>query len=213
MDQFIYLTCPFRQLRRDKSHLYKIPKTHNMALFNNKYRIEPARLQLWDYANDGVYFITICTKNRECYFGNIVDARFIVSEMGQLAHDIWMRIPNHFPFITLDAFVVMPNHVHGILILKNDDAPVLPIASSQQQPSGGITGHSNPMAKDNISEVIRWYKGRCSFGIRKIHAAFVWQSRFHNHIIRDGKSFDVIRNYILTNPEKWNDDRFNINRG
>jgi len=92
--------------------------------FQNKYRIPSARLQTWDYANNGAYFITICTQNREHFFGNIKNGIMQLSEIGKLAAQFWYEIPNHFPMVELGNFVVMPNHVHGILIInKTNDEP------------------------------------------------------------------------------------------
>lgn len=85
--------------------------------FQNKYRIPSARLQTWDYANNGAYFITICTQNREHFFGNIKNGIMQLSEIGKLAAQFWHEIPNHFPMVELGNFVVMPNHIHGILII------------------------------------------------------------------------------------------------
>jgi len=86
--------------------------------FKNKYRIPSARLKNWDYRNDGAYFITICTKDRTPFFGNVVDGKMQLSEIGKLAHQYWKEIPEHCPFVKLDAFVIMPNHMHGILMIK-----------------------------------------------------------------------------------------------
>jgi len=79
--------------------------------------------------------------------------------------------------------------------------------------TGGFAGNKNPMLHQNISRIIRWYKGRCSFEIRKIHADFNWQSRFHDHIIRDARSFETIQNYIANNPANWNKDKFLLING
>lgn len=188
--------------------------------YQNKYRIESARLKNWDYGSNGAYFITICTKNREHYFGEIENKKMKLSELGKLAYEFWKEIPNHFPFVELGNFVVMPNHTHGILIIdKNAIVQTRLIASqpliaylqqteTRQNKTGGITGNHNPMFHDNISRIIRWYKGRCSFEIRKIHTDFGWQSRFHDHIIRNDASFNRIQNYIETNPENWKEDKF-----
>src|SRR4029079_11026254 len=89
-----------------------------------KYRIPSARLQSWDYRSNGAYFITICTKNREHYFGEILDGEMQLNEPGNLAEKYWIEIPDHFPFIELGNFVVMPNHVHGILIIDKSVVPV-----------------------------------------------------------------------------------------
>lgn len=86
--------------------------------FQNKYRISSARLQNWDYGWNAPYFVTICTQNREHYFGEIVDGIMYFSEMGKIAQQFWHEIPDHFPFVILDAFVVMPNHIHGIIIIN-----------------------------------------------------------------------------------------------
>jgi REP element-mobilizing transposase RayT len=189
-----------------------------MGKCKNKYRIPSARLQHWDYGSDGAYFITICTKDRVHYFGRIADKRMHLNEIGILAEKFWGEIPDHFPFAELDAFVVMPNHVHGIVIIRRDAIHRVSNGISgngddggdamNRVCTGGITGRKNPMIHENISRIIRWYKGRCTFEIRKIRAGFEWQSRFHDHIIRDGGSFERIQNYIKNNPLNWKGDRF-----
>jgi putative transposase len=213
-----------------------------MEKFKNKYRIPSARASWWDYAHAGAYFITICTADRVHFFGNIAAAQLNPTPMGELAESIWQEIPNQFPFIQLGAFVVMPNHVHGILIIdptandgdqreQRDDVETRLIASLQPPaspppaspppappsqsptptappPSGGFSGNKNPMLHDNISRVVRWYKGRCTFEIRKLHADFSWQSRFHDHTVRNGEEYERISDYIVNNPAKWEADRF-----
>lgn len=89
--------------------------------FRNKYRISSARLRNWDYGSNAIYFVTICTQNREHYFGEIADGQMNLSETGKMANRFWFEIPNHFPFVQLGEFVVMPNHVHGIIII---DKPI-----------------------------------------------------------------------------------------
>jgi len=221
-----------------------------MDKFQNKYRIPSSRLYNYDYGSNGAYFITICTANRIHYFGKIVQnpasieyqPQMCLNESGKLVEQYWLEIPIHFPFIELGKFVVMPNHVHGILIVnKNADMDAnnvnpandvgvtddvetrliasLPSQSQTLSPSqtemppptnhpGGFAGNKNPMFHENISRIIRWYKGRCSFEIRKIHSEFEWQSRFHDHIIRNDESFQKISNYITNNPANWREDKF-----
>jgi putative transposase len=200
-----------------------------MKKFQNKYRIPSVRLQTWDYGANGSYFITICTKNREHFFGKIINDEMELNEMGQLAEQFWAEIPIHFPYVELGNFVVMPNHTHGILIIdknanvvehhdvvNHDDVEPRLIAAlpPQNEPSkrGGATGDYNPMFYDNISRIIRWYKGRCTFEIRNapnaINRDFTWQSRFHDHIIRNNESFERIQTYIANNPANWNKDKF-----
>ena len=236
-----------------------------MDKFLNKYRIPSARAQWWDYGWNGAYFITICTQNRELFFGEIVRAdavtdainRVSTTPAGEMAYHYWQEIPDRFPFAELGDFIVMPNHVHGIIIIdkpvsvetqfiasnpesqfiasnpesqfiaSNPESQFIAsnpesqfIASDQetrsiaslpnpQKQPGGFAGDKNPMLNDNISNIIRWYKGRCSFEIRKINTDFKWQSRFHDHIIRNDKEYQRISDYIINNPDTWKDDKFN----
>lgn len=187
--------------------------------FQNKYRITPARMPFWNYGWNGRYFVTICTAYREHFFGEIKDRKMILSSMGHCANKLWHDIPKHFPYAILDEFKVMPNHIHGIIeISKNIDGhyggmdsidrdTLNPNPSCNKQ-SGGATGNNNPMLNNNLARILRWYTGRCSFEIHKIHADFEWQKRFHDHIIRDDETLFKIRNYIRTNPEHWEEDCF-----
>src|SRR5690606_30081265 len=95
-----------------------------MEKYKNKYRIASARAQWWDYGWNGAYFITICTRNREHSFGEISGGKMVLSNTGVIADILWYEIPNHAPFVELGDFVVMPNHIHGILILNKPDANV-----------------------------------------------------------------------------------------
>ncbi len=181
--------------------------------YQNKYRIPSARMQNWDYEWDAAYFVTICTHNKEHYFGQIVEKQFIASEIGEIAQQYWLEIPQQFPFVTLDNFVVMPNHIHGIVIINNHRRDAIHRVSrvSSHTPikkPGGITGNNNPMLHQNLSRIIRWYKGRVTFESRKIHADFAWQSRFHDHIIRHDNSYKIISEYIVKNPVNWQNDKF-----
>ena len=188
--------------------------------FQNKYRIASSRAAWRDYSANGAYFITICTHDRQHFFGEIHSGKMVLSAIGKMANHYWHEIPRHFPFVMLDAFVVMPNHVHGILIIDKPNMPnpnVDPrsnvvetrlIASLQQQRAGGVTGNNNPMLHDNLSRIIRWYKGRVSFELHKIQVDFAWQSRFHDHIIRNETSYQRIAKYIIDNPAKWQTDQF-----
>ena len=103
-----------------------------MNLYQNKYRIPSARLPNWDYRNAGAYFITICTQNREHFFGEINDGKMNYSALGGIADVLWYDLKNRFPYVELGEFVVMPNHIHGILILNNDN-PLHDITDNQQK--------------------------------------------------------------------------------
>ena len=199
-----------------------------MALYKNKYRIEPARMKGWDYGSDAPYFITICTREKEPFFGRIVEGKMKLLEVGVIAQNCWNEIPKYFPFVILDAFVVMPNHLHGILLIDKQedisdgdgnkvnqgngdainrrDGDAINRVSTRK--NGGTTGTNNPMNQQNLGRIIRWYKGRVTFESRKINPDFAWQARFHDHIIRNQKSFRHIQDYIENNPLNWQEDKF-----
>jgi putative transposase len=191
--------------------------------FRNKYRVPSARLKNWDYGTNGAYFITICTKEMQYFFGEVVDKEMDLNAVGVLAKKYWIEIVKQFPYVELGNFQIMPNHMHGILIIdksvetqfigSNLDDEITGetrlIASVQaEQPIGGFAGENNPMLAENISRIIRWYKGRCTFEMRKVNKNFEWHSRFHDHIIRSSESFEKIQNYIEENPSKWEEDKF-----
>ncbi|MCC6845889.1 MAG: transposase [Bacteroidetes bacterium] len=220
--------------------------------FQNKYRIASARLQTWDYRWAGSYFITICTQNREHFFGEIINGKMQLSAVGIIADILWHEIKNHAKNIELGEFVVMPNHIHGILILNgNDDnengntnvqtghalsqlsqpTPESPVQTghalsqlSQPTPESPVqTGHalsqlSQPtpdptnrfqnIGKNSISSIIGGYKSAVSKHSHRLGYKFEWQTRFHDHIIRDEKSFHTISQYIINNPLKWDKDKF-----
>jgi REP element-mobilizing transposase RayT len=191
--------------------------------FRNKYRVPSARLQNWDYGANSTYFITICTKEMQHFFGEVVDKKMILNSVGLLANEYWIEILKQFPYVEFGNFQIMPNHIHGILIIDKsvvattavetrliasnlDNADIgetrLIASVPKKDGIGGFAGENNPMLADNISRIIRWYKGRCTFEMRKINPNFGWHSRFHDHIIRNSESFERIQNYIEENPAR-----------
>jgi REP element-mobilizing transposase RayT len=186
----------------------------NNVLFKNKYRIKSSRLRNWDYSHDGVYSVTICTKNRELYFGNIKNDKIKLSKIGEIARNNWLEIPKHFSFVALDYFMVMPNHIHGIIEIRNGNGncrdAINRVSTFHPDNSGGITKtHNSMLHPGSLSTIIRWFKGRTTFEINKTNIHFQWQPRFYDHIVRDEKSLNQIRKYIHNNPLKWEFDRNN----
>jgi len=196
-----------------------------MELFKNKYRIKSHRLKNWNYTNSGAYFITICTKNKEQYFGKIINKKMTLNEIGKIADNYWQEIPKHFKNVKLDKYVVMPNHVHGILMIdKNGCNDVCKhvacenkckyIACRDVALQRLYVGKNPNMSKispkkHSISSIIRSYKSICTKMINKIpnEISFTWQPRFHDHIIRNKNELNRIRQYIINNPVKWERDR------
>jgi len=188
----------------------------------NKYRIASARANWWDYGSNAAYFITICTQNRMHFFGEIVHREMMLTALGQYAQSCWNEIPNHFPFVQLGAFVVMPNHIHGIIIIDKTDGETQKktgtqsvmgpqsiktqnIASLQQ-----TTPHVNKFGpqSQNLASIVRGYK----IGVTKLskisNPNFNWQPRFHDHIIRNDTEYQRINDYIENNPVNWSIDNF-----
>lgn len=172
--------------------------------YKNKFRNESTRLQNWDYRWDAAYFITICTKDRSPYFGEISNAQMNLSNIGVLADVFWHEIKNHAKNVMLDAFVVMPDHIHGILILTGNDG---------EHGEHGEHEESNPqtigqqrfqnIGNNSISSIIGSYKSAVTKHARRLGFDFTWQTRFYDHIIRDEIALNSIRNYIEQNIAKW----------
>ena len=279
-----------------------------MDKFRNTYRIESARLKGWDYGWDAFYFVTICTGERKCFFGEISNGAMNYTPVGTIACQLWKEIPHQFDYAGLDEYIVMPNHIHGIIrinknnfkqntdrndlyaggagdgkdgdagngcdndigrdgatgdgcddgicrdgkdgdagdgrnrdtgdgrdainrvstVARTTDVPLInnpttdvpifhdnisnapPTGNSITKNRGGITGNKNPMLHDNLSRIIRWYKGRVTFEARKILTEFTWQSRFHDRIIHNEDHLARARQYIINNPQNWDNDKLNI---
>lgn len=187
--------------------------------YKNKYRIPSARAQWWDYGWQGSYFITICTKLRRHFFGRVTDEIMELSALGRIADKFWCEIPYHAKNIELGPHVVMPNHVHGILNLHSHAEPFMSVsamppasnAADQYDEFAKTIGQmrfQNP-GKNTISTIVGAYKSAVSKDARKQESHFAWQSRFHDHIIRNAEEYQRIANYILSNPANWKGDKFN----
>ena len=254
--------------------------------YQNKYRISSARLPGWNYGWNASYFVTICTKDRENFFGKIVDDEMILSESGVIADVMWYEIKNHAKNVELGDFIVMPNHVHGIIILNEqnpeqktvtqimDGPPVetrhalspdktndpsietrralslhktndekietrralslrktndpsietrralsLQAKQSPQQTDGNDAKEIRQnktfaqqrfqnQGKNTLSSIVGGYKASVTKHSNRLKFDFAWQPRFHDHIIRDEESFQMISNYIVNNPKNWPKDKF-----
>lgn len=150
------------------------------------------RLQGYDYTQGGAYFVTICTKNRACLLGRVVDGKIAMNDAGQMVQSVWDGLRERFPTVALDQFVVMPNHVHGILIL---------------------VGAQFIAPNTSLGEIIRAFEAVATRQIRLAGLQeFRWQRNYYEHIIHDEKSLNRIREYIATNPLRWELDRENPQR-
>ncbi len=179
--------------------------TKRTNLYQNKYRIASARHPTWDYGAAGAYFVTVCTRGRLCWFGEVNDGEMNLSPIGELVQSEWFKTPNMRPDmnLVLGVFQVMPNHFHGIIIIGLDK-------TNDHDVSAGVN-QFGPQS-NNLASIIRGIKSSVTTKVRKMdhHAAsdFAWQSRFHDHIIRDEASYQRISNYIIQNTANWNSDKF-----
>jgi putative transposase len=192
--------------------------------FQDKYRIASTRLQNWDYSWAAAYFITIVTKDRKPYFGNITDGKMVLSNVGILADVFLYEIKNHARNTKLGEFVVMPNHIHLVLILNGDNNPendavvyvvvetwhALSLQQQQQSKHDKTIGQTRfqNQGKNTVSSIIGSYKSAVTKHANRLGYEFGWQTRFYDHIIRDDKSFKRIANYIISNSINWNEDKF-----
>lgn len=183
-----------------------------MTLFQNKYRVETTRLKNWDYASDGWYYITICAKGHKNVLGKIQHGIMQLNKYGRIAEQCWFDLPNHYSNLVLDAFVLMPDHLHGIMKIDNKtygtvngNKFVTPVDTGLKPVSTGF----KPVSTANqhgISEFIRAFK---TFSTRRMNeldntpGKSWWQLRFYDHVIRNEKELHRIREYIVKNPSKW----------
>ena len=154
----------------------------------------------WNYGWRGFYFITINCRGKRKYFGSIKDGEMQYSELGIKAKEIWSSVPEQFPFITIDEFQVMPDHFHALVIINENQKMNWHKVKEGQ---GGWAREKSPMIYNNLSQVVRWFKGRCTFECRKLNPSFTWQSTFDDRIVRDKHSFIKIQKYIRDNPLDW----------
>ncbi len=165
------------------------------------------RLPYYDYSSVGFYFITICTRLRENFLGQIIENKMIHSDMGKIVSKCWNEIPQHFSDIFLDEFVVMPNHIHGILVrpeLKREEMNAIQSQRDENKQSSARFG-------SNLSTVVGSFKASCTRIINKTKGEifFGWQRGYYEHIIRNEQSLYKIREYIQLNPTKWELDKNN----
>ena len=178
-----------------------------MELEFKKFRSDSIRLKDWDYASTGYYFITLCTKNRKPFFGRIIKENVSLSNIGTVCKLYWSEIPHHFTDANIDAYIIMPNHIHGILIINEPNVETCHGMSLQQDPKKNK--FSKPMS-GSLSVIINQFKSSVTRWCRKNgYINFSWQSRFYDHIIRSERSLEKVREYITYNPLKWESDEYN----
>ena len=183
------------------------------------YHRRSIRLNGYDYAQNGNYFLTLCTRNRECLFGDLRDGKMYLSNYGGMVNECWQEIPLHFPQIILHEYVIMPNHVHGIIEINNPQstganmgrcsdtvdvgANTVGVGANNYSPLR--TPQSRPCGTSRtVGSVVRGFK----IGVTKQMGFSPWQRNYYEHIIRNDESYQNIVQYMAQNPLKWEEDCF-----
>jgi REP element-mobilizing transposase RayT len=188
----------------------------------NIHHRQSVRLRGFDYAKEGFYFVTICVQNRVCLFGDVQNKSMILNQYGEIAHRKWEQLPQHWPHIKLGAFQIMPNHLHGIIILErpatedavgmetqlskacdpaHEDARFSQIQWATRPTLGQIVGAYKSLV---ANECLKWQKENQP----DLWLEQVWQRGFHEKVISTTEALDNISRYILRNPQDWQNDQF-----
>ena len=187
--------------------------------FKGKYRIKSARASWHDY-NGGAYFITICTKNRVHYFGENIDGEMVLSEIGEYCAEQFRNVSSHYPYAIIPLFVILPNHIHAIVIICENVQTDGCRRVGVHAVSTTTQTANNRWKSDHVDETMQYIsrqKGRLSVSIGGLKRAvtryanqhaidFAWQTRFYDRIIRDDNAMNHIIAYIENNVAKWNED-------
>jgi REP element-mobilizing transposase RayT len=167
------------------------------------------RLKDYDYSQAGAYFMTVCAWKKENMFGEISEGKVSYSDAGEIISDVWHKLPDRFASIELDEFVIMPNHVHGILILN------VPVGVGLALPgTTGVPKHIKGAASGapTLGDIIRTFKSESSITVNRLldrQGSPVWQRNYYEHVIRDEPELYKIREYIRQNPLRWAQDEEN----
>lgn len=186
----------------------------------NKFQFDPTkhhrrsiRLKGYDYASEGAYFVTIVTQGRECLFGEIVDGEMSLSKYGEMVQKWWNELPLHFPNVETGAFIIMPNHIHGI-IFKTDERKGEVISPRNETGEASLQGKETlPLRKPTLGQIVGYFKYQSTKEMKATdHTGTItkfWQRNYYEHVIRNEKELRQKTDYILNNPFRWDDDEEN----
>jgi REP element-mobilizing transposase RayT len=160
------------------------------------------RLKGYDYSQAGAYFVTICAHDKACLFGEVIGNEMKMNELGLKVQTVWDELPVHYPHVAMDAFVVMPNHVHGVVVLRADEVGA-GLKPARTEPA------RTESTRHGLQEIVRAFK---TFSARRINefretsGAAVWQRNYYEHVIRDDADYNRIAEYVANNPQRWAED-------
>jgi putative transposase len=165
------------------------------------------RLKGYNYAQMGAYFITICTANRKSFLGKIVNGKMQINGYGKIIETEWLKTPHLRPNVSLDTYVIMPNHFHAILIIHDDVGATRRVAPTiRNRPTGPLSG--------SVGAIVGQFKSKVTKRInswQQVVGKEVWQRNYYEHVIRDEDDLNRVREYIENNPDRWLEDEYYIN--
>jgi putative transposase len=195
----------------DESNFFELAVVYSNMNFNeptkNFFSRRSIRIKDFDYRTPGYYFVTICSYEKRCHFGRARQGHIELSEIGIMIQFLWELIPMQYRHVELDEFVIMPNHLHGILRFSDRHLASNPTEGMAVPCPYSNSRRINSTEPGSLQTVIRSFKGACTKGVRlELLADRIWQRGYHEHIIRKEASLMKIRQYIRDNPIKWHLD-------
>ena len=194
-----------------------------------KHHRRSIRLRGYDYKREGAYYFTICCHQKRCLLGEIEDGFMHLNLIGATVKAVWDSLPRHFPLIELDAFVIMPNHIHGIIVITDhpnnnnsrgeafvpiteDTAPQISATNASPFPGCNDTAPPHGTQSGSIGAIIQNFKSVATRRVNRItrNSGTLWQRNYYEEIIRNEKAYENIRRYIVENPLNWDEDEENI---
>jgi putative transposase len=160
------------------------------------------RLAGYDYTQAGAYFVTICAYQRQRMFGDVRTGKVTPSKIGRIVTGCWLALPRHFPHVALDAWVLMPDHLHGIILIRDDDPNLTPATPTMPIPIRRPNG-TRPGSLNAIVQNFKSISTRRANRANRTTGSHLWQRDYYEHIIRDERALDAIRRYIDANPAQW----------
>jgi len=191
-----------------------------MVINERDRRRRSIRLKDYDYHHAGAYFVTIVTQDRRCLFGDVVDGKMQLNSAGQMIQAVWNDLSTYYRSVVTDAFAVLPNHLHGVIVLVGAGPCACPESGGQPQgvaPTKTRSAYAGVARHLSLPDVLHRFKTlttqRYTLGVKengwvRFHRR-LWQRNYFEHVIRDEKSLNRIRQYILDNPARWQFDREN----
>jgi putative transposase len=201
-----------------------------MTYHPQKHQRQSIRLRQYDYSWPGAYFVTLCVREKDCVLGEIVDGEMRLSEWGRIVHEFWDVIPDHFPNVSVDGRITMPNHGHAIIkidharrgavaaphvatpnVVASHDA-MSDDAASHDGNAGGKTGEETSPLRPTLGQIVAYYKYQTTKRINELRGrpgVPFWQRNYWEHVVRDEIDLNRIRQYIENNPLRWHEDQLN----